>query len=74
MKRLTIIGTKEFAAQIVYYASLTKEFSFVGYFDDIAPVGSIVNGYPVLGKVEDAKRLYKEGLFDYIFIHLIESI
>ena len=68
MKRLTIIGTKEFAAQIVYYASLTKDHCFVGFFDDIAPVGSVVNGYPVLGRVDDAERLYKEGVFDCIFI------
>jgi sugar O-acyltransferase (sialic acid O-acetyltransferase NeuD family) len=68
MKRLTLIGTKEFAEQIIFFAKRTGEFEFVGYFDEIEPTGNIINGFPVLGKVDDAIQLYQEGKFDCIFI------
>lgn len=67
-KRLTLIGTKEFADQIIGFANRTGEFEFVGYFDEIEPTGNIINGFPVLGKVDDAVKLYQEGVFDSIFI------
>lgn len=67
-KRLTLIGTKEFADQIIGFAKRTGEFEFVGYFDEIEPTGNIINGFPVLGKVDDAVILYQEGVFDCIFI------
>ena len=66
-KRLTLIGTKEFSEQIISFANKTGEFDFVGYFDDLVEKGTIINGKPVLGKVEEAIKLYKDGLFDYIF-------
>ena len=47
---------------------MTGEFEFVGYFDDLESKGAIIDGYPVLGAVEDAKIYYKEGIFDCIFI------
>ena len=68
MKRLAIIGTKEFAEQITNYAILTGEFKVVGYYDNIEPKGSIVNGRPVLGIVEDAILGYQNRIFDDIFI------
>lgn len=67
-KRLTLIGTKEFADQIIGFANRTGEFEFVGYFDEIEPSGNLINGFPVLGKVDDAVKLYQEGVFDCIFI------
>ena len=68
MKRLALIGTKEFAEQILYFAKRTEEFEFVGYFDNIEPVGRIINGYPVLGKVDEAEQFYQKGIYDCIFI------
>lgn len=67
MKRLALIGTKEFSQQIITFANRTGEFEFVGYFDDLVEKDTIINGNPVLGKVEDAIDLYKKGVFDYIF-------
>ena len=52
----------------MYFAKRTKEFEFVGYFDEIEPAGNVINGYPVLGKVDDAIQLYQTGVFDCIFI------
>ena len=68
MKRLTIIGTKEFADQIISFSEKTGKFEFVGYFDDIVEKGTMIKGKPVLGKVEEAEKLYKDGLFDNIFV------
>lgn len=68
MKRLTLIGSKEFSEQIITFASRTGEFEFVGYFDDLVEKGTIINGKPVLGKVEEAVKLYKKGVFDFIFV------
>lgn len=68
MKRLAIIGTKEFAEQITNYALLTGIFEVVGYYDNIEPKGNIVNGRPVFGTVEDAIEGYENNVFDEIFI------
>lgn len=67
MKRLALIGTKEFSEQIVLFALQTGEFEFFGYFDDLVEKGTVINGKPVWGKVEDAIALYQDGLFDCIF-------
>lgn len=68
MKRLAIIGTKEFAEQITDFALQTGNFEVVGYYDNIETKGNIVNGRSVLGAVEDAIEGYKNNVFDEIFI------
>lgn len=68
MKRLAIIGTKEFAEQITDFALVTGIFEVVGYYDNIEPKGSIVNGRPVFGTVEEAIEGYQNKIFDEIFI------
>ena len=68
MKRLAIIGTKEFAEQITDFALQTGQFEVVGYYDNIESKGSTVNGRTVLGSVEDAITDYQDKVFDEIFI------
>ena len=68
MKKLAIIGAKEFAEQITDFAIQTGEFEVVGYYDNIEPKGSIVNDRTILGTVEDAIAGHQEGVFDEIFI------
>lgn len=68
MKKLAIIGTKEFAEQITDFAIETGQFEVVGYYDNIEPKGNVVNGRPVLGAVADAVDGFKVGVFDEIFI------
>lgn len=68
MKKLAIIGTKEFSEQIITFAQKTGEFEFVGYFDDLVEKERIINDKPVFGKVEEAEDLYQKGEFDCIFI------
>ena len=68
MKRLAIIGTKEFAEQITDFAIQTGEFEVVGYYDNIEPKGSIINNRPVFGVVSDAIAGFQNNIFDEIFI------
>lgn len=68
MKRLALIGSKDFAHQIRSYAERTGEYEVVGYFDDYIPKGKIIEGLPVLGKIENIISLHNENLFDYLFL------
>lgn len=67
MKRLALIGSKDFAIQIRSFAERTGEFEVVGYFDDFAQKGTMVNNLPILGKIEDVIPLYKTNVFDCLF-------
>ena len=67
MKKLVIIGTKEFAFQIRDFAQQLNQFELVGYIDDVLPIGTDVEGKKVLGAVSDAISLYQQHLFDCIF-------
>ena len=67
MKRLALIGSKDFAHQIRFFAEKTGEFEVVGYFDDFSPEGTIIEGLPILGKIKDIIPLYKNYFFDCLF-------
>lgn len=64
MKRVAFIGSGEMARHIAHYMVEDKQFEVVGYFDDFVEVGTIVNGYPVLGKLDDIEDSFKKGVFD----------
>lgn len=68
MKKLAIIGTKEFAEQITDFAIETGQYEVIGYYDNIEPKGKVVNERPVLGTVADAVEGYNSHVFDEIFI------
>ena len=67
MKRLALIGSKDFAQQIQILAEETSVYKVVGYFDDFEEKGTIIRSLPVLGKIEDIETGYKQNLFDCIF-------
>ena len=68
MKRLALIGSKEFAQQIRHFAEYTGEYQTVGYFDDFQTTGSIIEGLPVLGHYNEIEVEFKKGMFDQIFL------
>ena len=68
MKRLALIGSKEFAQQIRHFAEYAGGFETIGYFDDYMHPGEMVNGLPILGHYEDIEDEYKRGRFDEIFL------
>lgn len=67
-KRLALIGSRDLAQLIIDQAIATGEYEIFGYFDDFEENGTVVNGYKVYGKVDDAITMFKHGLFDCIFI------
>lgn len=68
MKRLALIGSKDFAKQIREFAEEGGEYEVVGYFDDFEEKGTIIEGLPVLGKFQEAEAVYQQGVFDSIFL------
>ena len=67
MKKLALIGSKDFAHQIRSFANQTGEYEVVGYFDDFSSKGTIIEGLPILGKIEDIIPTYEKNVFDYLF-------
>ena len=70
MRRIALIGSASFAQQIVNTIEhdILEPMSIVGYFDDYEEIGKIIKGYPVLGKIDDIFNLYKNNIFDCVFI------
>lgn len=68
MKRLALIGSKEFAEQIQGFAEATGQFVVVGYFDDYEEKGTIIRSLPVLGGINDIESEYQKGSFDCVFL------
>jgi sugar O-acyltransferase (sialic acid O-acetyltransferase NeuD family) len=68
MKKLALIGSKDFAEQIQCFVERTGEFVVVGYFDDFEPKGKIIRSLPVLGRIDEIEDVFKTGVFDNIFL------
>lgn len=68
MKKLALIGSKDFADQIQSFAEKTGNYVVVGYFDDFEPKGKIIRSMPILGKIDEIETIFKSGVFDYIFL------
>lgn len=67
MKRLALLGSKDFAEQIQILAEETGEYRVVGYFDDFEKRGTTIRNLPILGQINDTELLYREGAFDCVF-------
>ncbi len=49
-----------------------EEYEVVGWLNDYIEIGKNINGYPVLGKTEDAKRYFdKDDVFFMWAVHVI---
>ena len=67
MEKVIIIGGKSSATLIADYIYDAKhrynvQIELLGYAFNDLPIGSDINGFPVICKVEDAFRLYKDDL------------
>lgn len=65
--RLAIIGAGELGQQFLHYALVEGKYKIVGFFDDTLKVGEMVNGYPILGDLNQAVGLYNKE-YDCILI------
>lgn len=68
MKRLVIIGAGELGQQIAHFVTVDQQFNFIGYVDDWQEKGTIINGKPVLGSINNLSKLYSDGAFDEVLI------
>ena len=67
-KKLALIGSQDFAQQVIEHSNKTGLYEIIGYYDDFEQKNSLVNGYPILGKVDDITEDYNEGIFERAFI------
>ena len=63
-KRIAFIGSGEMARHIAHYVVEDNQFDVAGYYDDFTDPGTIVHGYPVLGRLDDIENQYNAGVFD----------
>lgn len=68
MKRLAIIGAGDLGRQIAYHAVADKHFHLIGFFDDFQKRGELIDGYPVLGGLDDIEIIYRGGHFDVLLV------
>lgn len=68
MKRLVIIGAGDLGQQIAHFVTTDCQFEVVGFVDDWQAKGSVVNGIPVLGCIDDLLTIYRNGVFDETLI------
>ncbi len=68
MKKVAIIGTGDYSKSVVNFIERYKLYSVVGFFDNSLSIGSIINGYPIIGCDNDIISLYQKRLFDAVFI------
>ena len=68
MKRIAIIGAGDLGQQIAHFVTTDNQYEVVGYVDDWQEKGTVVNGKPVLGVIDDLQVLYREGCFEEVII------
>lgn len=68
MKKLLIIGAGDLGQQIAHFVTTDNQFEVVGYVDDWQEKGTIINGKPVLGCIDDLLKLYANGQFEEVLI------
>lgn len=62
MKDLLLIGGGGHCRSILDSIKDNEEFNIVGILDSYKPIGEIVNGVEIIGRIEDAEILYKKGI------------
>ena len=68
MKKLALIGSKDFAQQIRFFVEYAGGYEVVGYFDDFEAPGTLVEGLPILGHSCEIEDEFKKGKFDQVFL------
>ena len=68
MKNLAIIGSGDLGRQIAYHAINDKHYNVVGFFDDFAEKGSLIDGIKILGNLSEIQENFDDAVFDEIII------
>ncbi|EKT3956166.1 acetyltransferase [Flavobacterium psychrophilum] len=61
MKKIAIIGAGGFGREVKMLIDqinlVEKKYEFIGFYDDGVEIGTLINGFPVLGKIADLNSL-----------------
>ena len=68
MKRIAIIGSGHLGQQILHLIHTDTEHEVVGFYDDFALPGTVINGTRVLGKLDIIHSDFLENRFDELII------
>ncbi|MES2762440.1 MAG: acetyltransferase [Bacteroidota bacterium] len=68
MKKLAIIGAGDLGDLISYHATQDGHYHVVGFYDDYAAKGSVLNNIEVLGKIAELEEHFSKGIFDVLMI------
>jgi sugar O-acyltransferase (sialic acid O-acetyltransferase NeuD family) len=64
MKKIAIVGAGGFGREVKMLIDqinlVNNQYEFIGYYDDSIEIGTIINGYPVLGFTNDINFLEEE--------------
>lgn len=66
--KLLIIGAGELGRQVNHYAGVDGRYECVGFVDDFHEVGETIDGRKVIGNISDIGALWKQNVFDELFI------
>lgn len=68
MKRIAIIGSGQLGQQISHHIQYDTKDKVIGYFDDFAEKGTLINGLPIIGKTTEVLNSFQKGIFDFLLI------
>ncbi len=68
MKKLAIIGSGDLGKQIAQLAFDNSHYEISGFYDDFEPIGNLIHGYPILGKIENIEDHFENGAFQELLI------
>ena len=66
MIKIAIIGSGDLGLQILNLSHHIKNIEVVGFFDDLAKKGEIVEGIPILGGISEVDEAFTKNLFDQL--------
>lgn len=66
--KLAIIGASDLGKLIAHNVLSSESYELVGFYDDTLTKGIVVEGFPILGKIDDVQLEYVKGNFDCLMI------
>lgn len=61
MKKIAIVGAGGFGREVKMLIDqiniIDNKYEVVGFYDDLLPIGEIINGLPILGKISDLNKI-----------------
>lgn len=68
MNNIAIIGAGDLGQLICHYVQQSSDNNIVGFFDDTKSSSEKVLDLPILGKIQDIRKIHSTGLFDSLVV------